>query len=206
MRPAILQWKLLLAARSDGMLPLSIGGEAMVATETGERGAGRSRTGFADFIQRNDDVEISLGILLIAVIQWVKFLFATKPVLQDPVNIGLISVSVIMPVIMLIIFLKKGANGWAVAIMFVNALLAVVGAFAWIYWDAGNIHNFSVKLSHLDAVYFTLGTLTTGSGNIFARSEYSRAVQTIQLVCDLALMGFAAGVVFARFADYLKKR
>jgi hypothetical protein len=82
---------------------------------------------------------------------------------------------------------------------------ARIGAFAWIYWDSGSTQNFSIKLSHLDAIYFALGTLTTGSGNIFATTEYARGVQTIQLVLDLALMGFAAGVVFGRFAESLKK-
>ena len=56
-----------------------------------------------------------------------------------------------------------------------------------------SVSAISIRLSHLDAVYFALGTLTTGSGNIFAKSEYSRTVQTIQLVFDLVLMGFAAG-------------
>jgi hypothetical protein len=148
---------------------------------------------------------LSLGVLAIAIIQWVKFLLASKPVLQDPIDIGIIAISIATAIVSLIVMLIKRASGLSVAIMFVNAILATIGAFAWIYWDSGSTVNFSIRLSHLDAVYFALGSLTTGSGNVFARSEYSRTVQTVQLVFDLVLMGFAAGVVFGIFADYIKR-
>jgi hypothetical protein len=153
----------------------------------------------------NNDISVSVVILIFAIVQWGKFLFAVKRIPQDGLNIGIISVSVATPIAAVIYFLKRKSSGWAVAVMFVAALLAVIGAFAWIYWDSGSVNNFSVKLSHLDAVYFALGTLTTGSGNIAATSELSRTIQTIQLVLDLLLMGFAAGIVFGRFAEYIKR-
>jgi ion channel len=148
---------------------------------------------------------LSLGVLVIAIIQWVKFLLSSKPALENPVDLGLITFSVATAIVSLIVMLMKRAGGLSVAIMFVNAVLVVIGAFAQLYWDSGNTVNFSTRLSHLDAVYFALGTLTTGSGNIVAQSEYSRTIQTIQLVFDLVLMGFAAGVVFGIFADYIKR-
>lgn len=160
---------------------------------------------FADLIVRNSYVVVSIAMLMIIAIPWVRFLLATDPRPQSMLDIGINAFSVAVPIGALVIFLIKRANGLAVTIMFVNAFLTLIGAFASIYWDSGSANNFSIKLSHLDAIYFTLGTLTTGSGNISAITEYSRGVQTIQLVLDLALMGFAAGVVFTRFAEYVKK-
>ena len=161
---------------------------------------------FADFVVRNGYVVLSLAMLVILLIPWARFLLAVKPTSQDVADITINSLSALVPIAALVFLLIKRANGWSVAIMFVNALLTIIGVFASIYWDSGGIHNFTYKLSHLDAVYFTLGTLTTGTGNISAISEYSRGVQTIQLVCDLALMGFAAAVVFGRFADFVASR
>lgn len=49
--------------------------------------------------------------------------------------------------------------------------------------------NFSIRLSHLDAFYFALGTLTiAGTGNISAVSETARGIQVLQMGLALVLM------------------
>lgn len=72
----------------------------------------------------------------------------------------------------------------------------LIAIFSILYWNYGSIPNFSSNLSHLDAIYFAVGTLTTaGTGSISAESEIARGIQTIQMVLDLALIVFAVAVV-----------
>jgi bacteriorhodopsin len=71
----------------------------------------------------------------------------------------------------------------------------------------GTTSNFSVQLSHLDAIYFSVGTLTTaGTGNIVATSEIARGIQTIQMILDLILVVFAVTLVLSALSSRLAKR
>jgi hypothetical protein len=65
--------------------------------------------------------------------------------------------------------------------------------------------KFQRPLSHLDAFYFALGTLTTGTGNISAISETSRRIQTTQMVIDLVFIGFIVALVMARYSTLLDR-
>lgn len=72
--------------------------------------------------------------------------------------------------------------------------------FSWFYWEYGNRPNFTQPLTHLDSLYFALGTLTTaGTGDIAAKSETAIGLQTAQMAVGLILTLFVAGVVVARF-------
>lgn len=56
--------------------------------------------------------------------------------------------------------------------------------------------SFTETMSRLDALYFTVTVLSTvGFGDISAHSEVARAVTTIQMVGDLALIGLVARVL-----------
>jgi Ion channel len=144
-------------------------------------------------------------VIGIAIAPWVGFLFFLhKPVPRNPAEIIFICTIVAGMIAALLYLVIKRASGWMIAIMFVAALLTLIVSFAIMYWDIGTTHNFNIRLSRLDAVYFVLGTLTTGTGNIVAVSELSRAIQTIQIVCNLMLMVFAGGVIVSRFADNFK--
>ena len=57
-----------------------------------------------------------------------------------------------------------------------------------------------MPLSHFDAFYFALGTLTTGTGNISAISETSRRIQTAQMGIDFLLIGFIVALLVARYS------
>lgn len=51
--------------------------------------------------------------------------------------------------------------------------------------------GFGEPLSRSGAVYFTVGTLTTaGTGSLSARSTEARGIAIVQMVLDLALVGF----------------
>ena len=51
--------------------------------------------------------------------------------------------------------------------------------------------GFGKPLSRLDAVYFTVGTLTTaGTGSLSARSAEARCIAISQMALDVGLLGF----------------
>jgi hypothetical protein len=91
------------------------------------------------------------------------------------------------------------------AYLFANLILIgalLVSQFSFIYWNRGSTANFSTPLSHLDAIYFTLGTLTTaGSGTVVAVSQAARGIQSVQMVLNLGYILFAVGAVVSRFAS-----
>jgi hypothetical protein len=74
------------------------------------------------------------------------------------------------------------------------------------YWSYGTTRNFTRPLSHLDAFYFALGTLTTaGTGNISATSETSRGIQALQMGLDLIFIGFVVTLVVTRYSTLSKR-
>ena len=108
-----------------------------------------------------------------------------NPVVGVGFGIGLISWmryrSVVTPVLVVYVFSQ------------------LLQAFAWLYWNYGTRSNFNRPLSHLDSLYFALGTLTTaGTGNLSATSDTARAIQTAQMFADLGLVLFALAIVFAK--------
>jgi uncharacterized membrane protein len=79
----------------------------------------------------------------------------------------------------------------------------VLWEFSDLYWNVGGGRNFTSPLSHLDSLYFSLGTLTTaGTGNVAAASEAARRIQTIQMLLDLSLAIFAISIVTVRASIY----
>lgn len=79
-------------------------------------------------------------------------------------------------------------------------------SFSSIYWNYGGGRDFSTHLSHFDSVYFSVGTLTTGTGTISAMSETVRGIQTLQMLLDLVLLVFAVAIVVTQLATYLANR
>jgi hypothetical protein len=79
-------------------------------------------------------------------------------------------------------------------------LTTVIGNFAYMYWNAGTAHNFTQPLTKLDAVYFSVGTLSTaGTGTISATSQVARGMQLAEICLGMALVLFGVGVVLVRF-------
>lgn len=92
------------------------------------------------------------------------------------------------------------------ALLVAYVLSLLLQLFSFMYWADGTTNNFSTRLSHLDAFYFALGTLTTaGTGDISAISETARGLQTLQMGFDLALIGFVVALVLARYATLLNR-
>ena len=56
--------------------------------------------------------------------------------------------------------------------------------------------NFGQKLTHTDALYFTVTVFTTvGFGDITAKSEGARLLVTAQMIADLIVLGVGAKII-----------
>ncbi len=76
------------------------------------------------------------------------------------------------------------------------SLLNILTVFTYAYYLIGTEANFSAQLTHVDAIYFTVGTLTTaGTGSLSATSQLSRMVVSVQMIVDLVFL--AVTVVIA---------
>ena len=81
------------------------------------------------------------------------------------------------------------------------SLLTFVSMFSVIYWTYGTAANFSTRLTHLDAIYFTMGTLSTaGTGSLVPVSQLARGLQTLQMLLDLGFLLVAVTLVVGRLA------
>jgi hypothetical protein len=89
-----------------------------------------------------------------------------------------------------------------VAIMVVSAFLLIAENFSILYWTIGTTANFNVRLSYVDAVYFTLGTLTTaGTGTIAPTSRLARALVSGQMIVDLVFVAGALTIAITRWSE-----
>jgi hypothetical protein len=111
---------------------------------------------------------------------------------------GVLVVFAILPLIALAI--SPRFRPWVTALVLAYGFAMLLEIFTLVYWSHGTSKNFSIPLSHLDAFYFALGTLTTGTGSISAISETSRRIQTTQMVIDLVFIGFVVALVMARYS------
>jgi cytochrome bd-type quinol oxidase subunit 2 len=84
----------------------------------------------------------------------------------------------------------------------VNTFLVITVLFSILYWTIGTEKNFSVKLSRIDAIYFSLGTLTTaGTGTIGPTSDLSRALVSGQMVLDLVFVAVVVTTAVTRWSE-----
>ena len=78
-------------------------------------------------------------------------------------------------------------------------LSQLLRGFSYLYWNFGSAKDFDIPLTHLDALYVALGTLSTaGTGNITAMSEAARRIQLSQMFVDVLFVVFAVAIVIAR--------
>ena len=118
----------------------------------------------------------------------------------------IIIVSVLVAVTAIGILLTIGDTAPGILLGLIYSLSALTFEFSALYWGYGETPNFSTGLTRLDAVYFSVGTLTTaGTGNISATSELARGLQTAQMVLDFALVVFAVAIVTPRLIRHTKR-
>jgi hypothetical protein len=142
-----------------------------------------------------------LVIVLIQVYLWGGFLTETH---RNPASSLLVTTDTVAIVAGVAILVFAARPEGPIAYLFLallNAASLLLVDFSFFYWSHGTNVNFSQPLSHLDAVYFTVGTLSTaGTGNISATSEWSRGVQTAQMFIDMAFVLFGLAFLVSRLA------
>jgi Ion channel len=85
-------------------------------------------------------------------------------------------------------------------------LSLVLQLFSYVYLAHGTTKDFSVRLTHLDAFYFALGTFTTaGTGNISPISETARGLQALQMGLDFLLIAVVVVLATARYTSLLDR-
>ena len=150
-------------------------------------------------------VLLVIGLIAFPLINpWVRFLISTQRAPIDwPSSIWpllLIGFSIYV----LVSITRESGSLLLIFLTSIYVLFLLIGNFSLYYWNYGSTRNFSICLSHLDAVYFTLGTLSTaGTGTISATSELAIGLQSLQMLFDIAFLVFAAGMVVARFSESL---
>lgn len=83
-----------------------------------------------------------------------------------------------------------------------HALSVLVADFAAIYWRSGTRANWGMALTHLDAVFLTVGTLTTaGASGISPHTEWARGMLTLQMTIDIVSVTLITGLVIARLSE-----
>jgi hypothetical protein len=141
-------------------------------------------------------VTLVLLFLWIAGIWW-RFAASPRNGLRGPVFIGINSILCLAALCTAI--RNRYQPPWLVGIQILAIFLALGQLFSLLYWRYGTSSNFNLQLTHLDAIYFMLGTLTTaGTGNIVAISESARAIQSVQMCLDLGLTVVGLGIFVSR--------
>ena len=75
-------------------------------------------------------------------------------------------------------------------------LFLVLFASTYLVIAAASLSNFGEKLTHTDALYFTVTVFsTTGFGDIAAKSEGARLLVTGQMIVDLIILGIGAKII-----------
>ncbi|MDX3277319.1 hypothetical protein [Streptomyces scabiei] len=88
------------------------------------------------------------------------------------------------------------------ALLGVGLILFLIPLFSFIYWTHGSGDNFNEPLSKVDALYFTVGIMTTGADPLEPMTDFMRGVVTFQQTVDFLI--FSVFVVIA--LDHLTGR
>jgi hypothetical protein len=139
------------------------------------------------------------GILSFASMQpylWLNFFSEHRHVFTGT---DIVVTSILIAVSAMSILLVAGDSVAANLLGLTYAFSAITYLFSTLYWGYGEAPNFSPSLTRLDAIYFSVGTLTTaGTGNISALSELARRLQTAQMILDFILVVFVVAIVIPR--------
>lgn len=107
----------------------------------------------------------------------------------------------------LVISASRFGSTFDIAMALLFALSSVIAMFSVLYWNYGTTNNFSANLTQLDAIYFSVGTLSTaGTGNISAISETARGLQTLQMILDIVLIVFAVSLAVAEISSRMHNK
>jgi hypothetical protein len=140
-------------------------------------------------------------LLLLQAYLWSGFLVQTQRVPAPTFDVVQYSFAIASGIAMVVWSFVTRRPIWVMGCWVIFTLSQMIVNFSYLYWSQGSASNFTMSLSHLDAIYFAIGTLTTsGTGNLAATSETTRGFQALQNVLDLSLVLFAVSLFVARFS------
>jgi Ion channel len=153
----------------------------------------KSRYGFASVLFRGLALGTALG----------TFLFLPRGGLSGVSwIIGFAVLSILYIYFIIAEYGDRFASPLGIYVDLVSYLTIFVLLFSLLYWNYGTPANFNISLTRLDAIYFSIGTLSTaGTGNLNATSELARGLQALQMVLDLGFLLIAVTLVVNRLAS-----
>jgi hypothetical protein len=160
------------------------------------------------YIDQKSGLTLTVILALAQCLVWLAFFFIW--VQRGTPGVVLIPICILIGVIVvgaIFFHIRKIDDLQLVFISLINIFFLIIIDFGYLYWGFGTRANFNITLSHFDAIYFALGTLTTvGAGSIEATSETARVIQSAQMFIDVALVLFAAGLIIGRASSMSSKR
>ncbi len=151
-------------------------------------------------------INIIFGFVVAQLYVWLTF-FATTKKSGFPYNV--LGLAIIIFVICWVVgwvlpiaLRSRGFTTW-LGVALINAFLYLVATFAGLYYHYGTATNFTGPIiTRVDALYFTLGTITTaGTGNISADSQLTRGLVSIQMCVDLIFVTFIIAIAVTRLSE-----
>ena len=147
-----------------------------------------------------------LGFVVVQLYVWSTFFDTTKKPGFPYSALGLIIIIFgICLVVGLVLRLALRSRGFTLplGIGLINAFLFLMATFAGLYYHFGTASNFTSPITtRVDALYFTLGTITTaGTGNISAVSQLARGIVSIQMCIDLIFVTFILAIAVTRLGE-----
>lgn len=156
---------------------------------------------------RKIQIRATIGLVISQIIAWLAYFYLIKQGSGSSFSVVVIAYTVFMAfwAVWWVIPIARGARGVTIALVasLINAFLYLVVTFAGLYYHFGTSSNFSKPLvTRVDALYFTLGTLTTaGTGNIAPVSQLSRGLTSLQMVIDLVYITIAVAIAVTRLTE-----
>lgn len=124
----------------------------------------------------------------------------------NAISVGSVIFSVLLLALMGFVIASQAVRGTrplrqlAFSAFTMLSLVLVDAAIA--YYSIGGGANWNMKLSHVDAMLVSVGTLTTaGTAGITPRSEIARGLLVGQMVVDFAVVTIVVGLVLQRLAN-----
>lgn len=141
-----------------------------------------------------------IEVLAIQGVLWGNLFAFSRGTYTGPSAIIPFAIAIVIGTYLLISVTRFG-NIVDILTMLLFSSSVLTATFSTLYWNYGTTGNFTEPLTRLDAVYFTVGTLTTaGTGNVSAISQIARGLQTLQMVLDIGFILFAVSLVVAEFS------
>ncbi len=101
---------------------------------------------------------------------------------------------------LIVLLVRRRQSLRIVAPMLVITASTLIVNFSYIYWSHGTAQNSDHPLTQLDAIFMAMGILSTaGTGDLVARSQWARGMQTLQMTVDILFVLLAVAVVVGHF-------